>query len=222
MAAIDYSTLYALQDNVMKAIFEMENIFYLTGGTCLSRFYHEKRYSDDLDFFTQIADRYSFSLRNIKIELQKRFNIIVEVESKDFARLRVDDILLIDFVKDIIYRYGDIVVTPEGYLIDNILNILANKITAVIGRDNPKDIFDIFLIACYHTFSWNDILHAAHKKAGFSDEELIVRLKAFPYSLLHKIKLKDDRFLDSFEMELPKLIDEIYKKTEHKAIICVK
>ena len=49
MASIDYIKLYSLQDKVLDIIFKTENIFYLTGGTCLSRFYQEKRYSDDLD-----------------------------------------------------------------------------------------------------------------------------------------------------------------------------
>ena len=45
MANIDYIKLYKLQDDVMDIIFKVQNIYYLTGGTCLSRFYKEKRYS---------------------------------------------------------------------------------------------------------------------------------------------------------------------------------
>jgi len=54
MDSIDYKKLYTLQDEVLKIVFETENEFYLTGGTCLSRFYVAKRYSDDLDFFTNL------------------------------------------------------------------------------------------------------------------------------------------------------------------------
>ena len=46
MAGIDYNKLYKLQDKVLAIVFETEIFFYLTGGTCLSRFYIEKRYSD--------------------------------------------------------------------------------------------------------------------------------------------------------------------------------
>ncbi|MEA1967214.1 MAG: nucleotidyl transferase AbiEii/AbiGii toxin family protein, partial [Thermodesulfobacteriota bacterium] len=52
MGNINYKKLYELQDDILASIFKVENEFYLTGGTCLSRFYKEKRYSDDLDFFT--------------------------------------------------------------------------------------------------------------------------------------------------------------------------
>jgi len=215
MGIIDYKKLYELQDRVLKVVFETESEFYLTGGTCLSRFYVEKRYSDDLDFFTNQSVRYSFAVKNIKKALQTKFKSVVEeVASKDFTRLRVDDLLQIDFVNDIAFRYKDIVVN-ENNLLDNIENILSNKITAVIGRDNPKDIFDIFLISKFYTVDWDDILKSAHQKAGFSDEELIVRLKSFPHEMLQEIKIIDKTFLDNFEIEFSNIIDKIFE-TNHE------
>lgn len=209
MGSIDYKRLYALQDEVLKSVFSVEQEFYLTGGTCLSRFYVEKRYSDDLDFFTNQSSRYAFALKNIKQALQAKFDTRIEVESKDFARYRVDGLLQIDFVNDIAFRYKDVVVDERGFLIDNIENILSNKLTAVVGRDNPKDIFDIYLISKYYKVNWRDIVDVAHKKAGFSDEELIIRLKSFPKELLSEIKVVDSRFLDDFDREFPKIIDTL-------------
>ena len=203
MDKIDYKSLYSLQDQVMMLIFETENIFYLTGGTCLGRFYKAMRYSDDLDFFTNQSPRYNFAVRNIKNKLKDSFKVSAEVESKDFNRFRINDLLQIDFINDIAFRYGDIIVTNEGFLIDNVFNILSNKLTAVIGRDDPKDIFDIYLISKYYSFSWNNILDAAHQKAVFSDEELIVRLKTFPKELFKNIKLIDTKFLDDFDVYFP-------------------
>lgn len=198
-----------MQDKVLDLVFAIENEFYLTGGTCLSRFYVEKRYSDDLDFFTNNSSRYSFAVKNIKKELMKVFELKVEVDSKDFIRFRVNDLLQIDFVNDVSMRYKDVVVTKEKYLIDNIDNILSNKITAVLGRDNPKDIFDIYLIAKNYEVSWVNILRAAHEKAGFSDDELLVRLKSFPSDMLHGIKLVDPSFLDTFDDEFNEIIHAI-------------
>jgi len=209
MGVINYKELYALQDDVLSLIFKTENEFYLTGGTCLSRFYVEKRYSDDLDFFTNNSSRYSFAVKNIKNELLKYYNLKVEVDSKDFIRFRIDDLLQIDFVNDIASRYKDVVVTKENFLIDNIENILSNKLTAVMGRDNPKDIFDIYLISKNYEFSWKDILESAHEKAGFSNDELFVRLKSFPVELMKSIKLTDSSFLDNFESEFSKTIIEL-------------
>ena len=103
------------------------------------------------------------------------------------------------------------ILNENNYLLDNIENILSNKLTAVIGRDNPKDIFDIFLICKFYTFDWKDILESAHKKVGFSDEELIVRLKSFPHEMLQEIKIIDKTFLDDFEIEFPHIVDNIIK-----------
>ncbi|MBN2894472.1 MAG: nucleotidyl transferase AbiEii/AbiGii toxin family protein [Campylobacterales bacterium] len=209
MDSIDYQKLYRLQDEVLKVVFQTEHEFYLTGGTCLSRFYVEKRYSDDLDFFANQSPRYSFAVKNIKNALKAKFDLVVEVESKDFTRFKIDDLLQVDFVNDLSFRYKEPIVNAEDYLLDTIENILSNKITAVIGRDNPKDIFDIYLIWKFYTFDWHEMLDAAHKKASFSNEELIIRLKSFPRDLLQEIKIADETFLNDFEREFPLIIDEI-------------
>ena len=215
MGSIDYKKLYSLQDRVLETIFSLESEFYLTGGTCLNRFYHEKRYSDDLDFFTNSSNRFSFSVRNMKLELTKKFEVTAVLESKDFVRFMIDDLLQIDFVNDRVPHYKDVIVLDNGYVIDNVENILSNKLTAVIGRDNPKDVFDICLISKYYRFDWKEILESAHQKAGFGDEELIVRLKSFPKHLLQQINLIDNDFLQDFDRQFETIIEEITDKTIH-------
>ena len=218
MGSLDYKELYRLQDEVLDIVFHVENEFYLTGGTCLSRFYQEKRYSDDLDFFTNCSARYSFAVKNIKIALQKKYKLTIEVESKDFIRFRINELLQMDFVNDICARHGDIVVLDNSYVIDNIENILSNKLTAVMGRDNAKDIFDIYLMSMYYTFSWETILGSAHDKAGFDNNDLIIRLKSFPKELLLDINIIDKKFLDNFDKEFPSIIEEINQGSMHRAI----
>jgi len=209
MGSIDYNKLYELQDKVMEIVFDAEQIFYLTGGTALNRFYQEKRYSDDLDFFTHNRIDFNRALREIKFKLSKSFYIEEEVSSKDFVRLKIDRFLQVDFVYDSVMRYKEPIYLDNGYIIDNCENILANKITAVMGRDNPKDIFDILLIDKYYSYNWKDILEIAHKKAGFSDDDLIIRLKTFPVDLLKTIKLIDYTFLNNFEDEFNIVIQKI-------------
>jgi predicted nucleotidyltransferase component of viral defense system len=209
MDSIKYKKLYMLQDKVLDVVFDTEREFYLTGGTCLGRFYAEKRYSDDLDFFTNQSPRYNFAVKNIKKALDEKFQLAVEVESRDFTRFRIDDLLQVDFVNDIAFRYKEPVVNAQNYILDTAENILSNKLTAVVGRDNPKDIFDIYLLWRLYDFDWGEILDAAHKKAGFSNEELIIRLKSFPKNLLQKIKLIDNTFLDDFDKDFPNIIKMI-------------
>jgi len=213
MGSIDYKKLYALQDKVLQRVFGVDDEFYLTGGTALSRFYQEKRYSDDLDFFTNSSTRFNFAVKNILAELSKEFSIENELDSRDFVRIKIDGLLQVDFVNDRVPRYKEPKVLENGYKIDTIENILSNKITAVIGRDNPKDIFDIYLISRYYSIDWQEILDSAQEKSVFSIDDLILRLRSFPHGLLKSINLIDDEFLDSFQDDF----DELIKKIEQIA-----
>ncbi|HHB77185.1 MAG TPA: hypothetical protein ENK84_11710 [Desulfobulbus sp.] len=65
MEHIDYTRLYLLQDEILRIIFQKDTEFYLTGGTCLNRFYFEKRYSNDLDLFTNFSDTFAYSARDM-------------------------------------------------------------------------------------------------------------------------------------------------------------
>ncbi|HFU76078.1 MAG TPA: hypothetical protein ENK66_07520 [Arcobacter sp.] len=209
MGSINYKKLYALQDKVLERVFSVEDEFYLTGGTALSRFYQEKRYSDDLDFFTNNSTRFNFAVKNILAELSKEFSIETELDSRDFVRININGLLQVDFVNDRVPRYKEPTVLENGYKIDTIENILSNKITAVIGRDNPKDIFDIYLISKYYAVDWSEILESAQDKSAFSMDDLMVRLKSFPYRLLGSINIIEENFLDSFQDDFASLIEEI-------------
>ncbi|MEA1953843.1 MAG: nucleotidyl transferase AbiEii/AbiGii toxin family protein [Campylobacterota bacterium] len=213
MDSIDYRRLYELQDKVLDVVFDVESEFYLTGGTALSRFYQEKRYSDDLDFFTNNSGRFNYAVKNIVAKLHHNFDVEYELEARDFIRVNVDKLLQVDFVNDRVPRYKDFVILENGYKIDTIENILSNKITAVIGRDNPKDIFDIYLISKFYTIDWREILDAAQDKSAFSLDDLIVRLKSFPHRLLKSINLIDKTFLNEFEDEFKTIINKIKKET---------
>ena len=81
--------------------------------------------------------------------------------------------------------------------------------TAVIDRDNPKDIFDIVLIDEFYSYDWNEILKIAHEKAGFSNDDLIIRLKTFPLSLLENISLVDPLYLNDFKTRYENIINKI-------------
>ncbi len=41
-------------------------------------------------------------------------------------------------------------------------------IVFAIGRDNPKDIFDIYLIAKFRIFDWKDIIKSVREKLVFT------------------------------------------------------
>ena len=60
-----------------------------------------------------------------------------------------------------------------------------------------------------------NILEAAHKKAGFENSDLIIRLKSFPIHLLNEIILAEEEILKNFSMDFPQIIEEIKDKKDH-------
>ncbi len=81
----------------------------------------------------------------------------------------------------------------------------------MIGRDNAKDIFDIYLMDKFYDFNYKEILSVTHQKASFNDDDLIIRLRTFPLSLLKNISLVDSSFLDNFEEKYKLIIEKIEK-----------
>ncbi|MFO7761604.1 MAG: hypothetical protein R6V20_08350 [Desulfobia sp.] len=101
-----------------------------------------------------------YSTRELLARIEKSgFEHSRTVDSKDFIRIMVskNDIpLQVDLVNDRVKRFGNFNY-HKNYRLDNPLNILSNKISAVIGRDDPKDIFDIYLISLNCTFNWSHL-----------------------------------------------------------------
>ncbi len=91
-----HEKLYPLQDEIFKLI--TSDKFYLTGGTCLSRFYYDHRYSDDLDFFFD-GEKYNQEVFEVE------FRTIISN-----LKLNIDDIL--KFIRDL-----------QNKLLDNARNI---------------------------------------------------------------------------------------------------
>lgn len=197
-----YKTLYNLQDEILAEINNIDTGFYLTGGTCVHRFYSKMRYSDDLDFFCNDNDYFRDYVResNEKLSTLNRYYTTL-IDTRDFVRCIYADKLKIDFVNDRVFRLGKTIKTDTGFKIDNIDNICANKISAIIGRDEPKDIFDIYTISKFKAVDWDEIIDAAFKKCHFEKDILIDRLISFPKELLKNVNtispVSDDEIIDS-------------------------
>ena len=95
-------------------------------------------------FFEEIVNK-------IRAVLETKFNFLSDkiILYDQFIRLWVEEKnceLKIEFVDDVAARWGNPVFI-RNILIDNPGNILANKLTAIVGRDEPKDVFDIIQLS---------------------------------------------------------------------------
>ncbi len=205
-APTDFVNLYALQDSVLQSMLECETVFYLTGGTCLHRFIACRRYSEDLDFFCPDPNLFRDQARVFLQKLESsKYSLSLITDSRDFIRILFEESLTIDLVNDRVIHQGPIELSPQGYRIDNILNILSNKITAVVSRDEPKDVFDLITISEVISIDWSRAIHLARQKALFEPDYFVYRLETFPPDLLDLLNLTESRFLAEAKTLLPKL-----------------
>jgi hypothetical protein len=142
-------------------------LFFLTGGTALAAYYLHHRLSVDLDLFTldDLALREAAVLvPELAADLGCRIDRARETEHFRQFLLEPENgpPLQIDLVRDFgpqygqSKRYGDVIV-------DSIENIGANKLTAILGRSEPKDFVDLYFLlqaGC----SFDDLLEKAQEK----------------------------------------------------------
>jgi len=213
-----YASLYALQDEVLASIFEEPAGFYLTGGTALSRFYLNHRYSDDLDFFNHDIAVFPDAFRLILTKLSVTWpGLSIEVDARDFKRLLIKvegSELKLDFVADRVQRIG-LPTKIDGVYVDTVRNILSNKLCAVLGRDEGRDIADILHISKARKFSWDVILNEAQLKEGFQIEDLLYRLDTFPVKMLETVPFVEAVSLGAYAEELVRIRSDISERSEN-------
>ncbi|MGV8090530.1 MAG: nucleotidyl transferase AbiEii/AbiGii toxin family protein [Mangrovibacterium sp.] len=191
----DYRKLYQLQDKFLTWWDTLRLPFYLTEGTALGRFYLNHRLSEDLDFFINSDSQYLHYISELKNKITERFTVNLQQSlfSEDFTRLFIteDDLnLKIELVNDIDY-YAEKPVSYHYGMIDTPLNILSNKLTAIVSRDEPKDIFDIIHLSVNYAFNWQDIFYHSKQKAVINELDVEQRLISFPVSWFKNVNWLD-------------------------------
>lgn len=177
---------------------ELNLPFYLTGGTALSRFYFNHRFSDDLDLFVNADEKYSSYVEKLLSYLEKNkstLGISINYErltkSENYTQLFLsgDQVeLKIDLINDIAVYFGEFENDEELGKVDNWRNILSNKVSALF-RFEIKDYVDIWIISKNKKFNWREILlEAKQKEVGVDPVEIFNLFTSFPFDNLGLIK----------------------------------
>lgn len=213
LSETDYSRLYLLQDKFLSWFHTLNYPFYLTGGTALGRFYLNHRFSEDLDFFVNNDPDYTSYIGEVKNKITSQFSVNIDQSlfDEDYTRFFIweDDLSLkIELINDVPYYAGK----PEIYrygTVDNPLNILANKLTSIVGRDEPKDMFDIIHIARMYAFNWQDIFHHAKQKVVINELDVEQRMVSFPVEWFQNVNwLMTPPDIDSLALSLRQIADD--------------
>lgn len=163
--------LYPMQNDVLRIVATLDTGFYLSGGTAISRVYCHHRFSDDLDLFVNDQAQFALWGERIVAALLRQSEWQCQVIQKDeqFFRLNLvwqDVGLKIDLVNDVPAHIGQIRYHGELGRVDSAENILANKLSAVISREEPKDLADIWGLSKLCGLSIEDAITDAQSKAA--------------------------------------------------------
>ncbi len=166
-----FDKLYPLQDRALRAITNTGTGFYLSGGTAASRGYLQHRFSDDLDLFVNDDERFELWTRQLVQALEGIADCQLKVldMQERFARMRLmstDFFLKLELINDVPARVGDIVNHEFLGRLDSAENILANKITAAIDRQEPRDLADIWGVCRKMSLQLRPAIDVAHSKAA--------------------------------------------------------
>jgi Nucleotidyl transferase AbiEii toxin, Type IV TA system len=163
--------LYPFQDRVLSVIGDNGTGFYLTGGTAASRGFLNHRFSDDLDLFVNDDPQFALWTERIIASLAAVDDWRTEVNLRDerFVRLLLvqpEITLKVEMVNDVPNRVGRVTEHPVLGRLDTPENILANKISALIDRQEPKDLADIWGFCSRLGLSIHEALEGARGKAA--------------------------------------------------------
>jgi len=186
-----YQALYRLQDEVIQFIKAELEDFYLTGGTALDRYYLHHRFSEDLDFFTHNSSDFASKLSVIQHKLNDRFELddALSLYTESFARFYIigHPGLKLEFICETAKQWG-VSNHFEGLSIDNPGNILANKLCCIMGRDEPKDVFDIVSLAEAYSFNWQQVFRQTASKQIVDETDIVIRISQFPVEWLNGVQ----------------------------------
>jgi predicted nucleotidyltransferase component of viral defense system len=139
--------LAPLQLEVLRAFFARERGFFLTGGGALVGFHLHHRTTDDLDLFTideQAFERSRHVLGDVASALGARLEVKQDAPSfRRYALSRGDDVVITDTVLERTVQLVKDKPELDGILVDPPNEILANKLTALVGRTEERDLVDV-------------------------------------------------------------------------------
>lgn len=165
--------------------------FYFTGGTALSAFYLQHRYSEDLDFFTekQFDEQALFTLvglwsRHYNFTFTSEFHQVVYIFLLTF---RNKEKLKVDFGY---YPYKRIEEARiiDGVKTDSLTDIAVNKLLTVTQRNTIKDFVDLYFLL--QTFTLWDLIEGVRIKFKMRLEPFIIAsdlLKIEDFDILPKM-----------------------------------
>jgi len=183
MTASSPSTLTGFQRELLGALMARTGDFFLTGGAVLAGWVLGHRRTDDLDLFTEDdaamadADRI---VRGASAEIGASAEAVRS--HPDFRRYvvrRGTDAVVVDFVRERVPALHPKIVR-DGIPMDSVEEIVANKVCALLGRAEVRDLIDLWHLERAGHPVEQYLADAAQKDGGVTPASLAYVLASFP------------------------------------------
>lgn len=206
------SKLTDLQWRILELLSGLEPSWTLTGGGALAGFHLKHRTTRDLDLFWHGRDQLDMLPEEVRNRLARSGLAVTPIQSgSTFARCRVSDeggTCIVDMVADpvgalespIQMRFGSLTIT-----VDTPHEILVNKLCALLGRSEIRDLEDIEALLESGADLERALQDAPRKDGGFSPLTLAWVLKELqPRTLAQLAGLSSEQAdrLESFKARL--------------------
>lgn len=186
------SSLSPLQWRILTVLAKLEPPFTLTGGGALAGFHLGHRSTRDLDLFWRERAELGEMIAEVRQLLGSHGLQVTTLETgTTFARLRGADADGNACVIDLVADPGAALVPPEerslGQLVlrvDPKRQILANKLCALLGRSELRDLLDTQALIESGEDLDQGLVDAARQDGGFSPLTLAWVLRSFPLRAL--------------------------------------
>lgn len=193
--------------------------FYFSGGTALSYYYLNHRYSEDLDFFSEEefdTVQISVFLKSIKKEIgylsfdyQQSFN-------RNIYHLRFkDSVLKVEFTY---YPFNQVQKPKknDGIMVDSLIDIATNKLFTISQNARGRDYFDLYYINQKEKVSLEKLRKLAKIKFDWHVDPLhlgtqLNRVKEFIDDPILTKKVSKKKIIKFFEKEASNLGKEVIK-----------
>jgi Nucleotidyl transferase AbiEii toxin, Type IV TA system len=191
--------LTPLQADFLSSFFVRTQNFFLTGGAALIGFYGMARLTNDLDLFTLEEDAFAHSdgsVTTVAKELGAEISVLrAYPHFRRYHLKRGRETLELDLVCEFAPQLIGQKSLQEGILIDPLDEIAANKVCALVGRSEVRDLWDLHQLTLIGYDLDTLIDQAGHKDGGVDSESVLYVLSGLNWDALQRaadrVKISD-------------------------------
>jgi len=196
---------------------DIQQYFYLSGGTALSEYYLHHRLSEDLDFFTE-TEIDPISIQSFLKSISPR----TEIKKIDFQQSFNRNLFYLHFDNEIVkteftyYPFTQLEQPKiiDGIKIDSLLDIAVNKTFTIYQKPRSRDFIDLYLILKEKEWSFTDLRKKARSKFETHMDPLQMAKQLLEVDIVADyprmiLSLEPTVWQDFWRQEASKLKDEV-------------